>query len=345
MTRHARLTPKSAGFSMPAEWAPHARTWMMWPSRPEVWDDMAATCRAYTAVAHAIRDCEPLTMLVRPEDAATARAMLGADIDLLEAPIDDSWARDAGPCFLVNAAGERAGVSFRFNAWGGKYHPHDGDDAAGSVILDAAGVRAFASDLVAEGGGIAVDGEGTILTTESCFPNANRNPDWTRDAIESELKEMLGGDKVIWLPGNALETETDGHVDGIAAFVAPGVVMVEALTPDAGEWHRIAEDNIAALTGQTDARGRPITLVRIPEASDADSGGHDDRFCRSYVNSYICNDAVIMPEYGIRTDDEVREIFEGLFPARRILGVPVSAIAIGGGGIHCITQQEPAGRG
>lgn len=333
-------TPKQAGYRMPAEWTPHERTWMMWPCRAEVWDDMAETRRAYAAVAHAIRQFEPVAMLVRPEDRADAADLLGADVDLVEHGIDDSWARDAGPCFLTDGAGRRAGVSFRFNAWGGKYHPYDGDDAAAEAILDHAGVPAFRSDLVAEGGGIAVDGDGTILTTESCFPNANRNPDWSREAIERELMEMLGGDKVIWLPGNEFETETDGHVDGIAAFLAPGLVLVEGAGAADHPFHAVNRANIAALEGQTDAAGRPIRLVEIPDAVEAEDP--HDRFCRSYVNSYLCNGGVIMPHYGVRADGLVQEVFEEHLPGRRIVQVPIGAIAIGGGGIHCITQQEPA---
>lgn len=334
-----RKTPKNAGFFMPAEYAPHLRTWMMWPSRSEVWNDMAATRANYAAVAHAVRDFEPLTMLVRPEDIAAARSLLGADIEILEAPIDDSWARDAGPNFLIDGKGNRAGAVFRFNAWGGKYHPFDGDDAAAGLILDAAGLPVYSSQLIAEGGGISVDGEGTILTTETCFPNRNRNPGWSRGAIEAELKEMLGGEKVIWLPGIAEEVETDGHVDGIAAFVAPGVVLMESAGSPDGEWHHQLKANIAAMTGQTDAKGRSIELHFIPAADDAESDC--DKFCRSYINSYIVNGGVVMPKYGIRADDEVREVFEGLFPDRRVAMVPIPEIAIGGGGIHCITQQEP----
>ncbi|WP_264210179.1 agmatine deiminase family protein [Leisingera thetidis] len=333
-------TPKSAGFRMPAEWAPHQRTWMMWPTREGFWPDMAGTRRNYAAVAHAIRDFEPLAMLARPEDAAEAKSLLGSDIDILTSPIDDSWARDAGPCFLTDGKGGRAGVSFGFNAWGGKYQPFDGDDAAADAILNASGVPIFHSGLIAEGGGVSVDGEGTILTTESCFPNANRNPGWSRARIEQELKAMLGGDKVIWLPGNAQETETDGHVDGIAAFVAPGVVLIEAEGPADHDWHGINAANIQAMEGQTDAQGRAITLVKIPDAASAVSD--DPRFCRSYVNSYICNGGVVMPEYGIREDGLVREVYQELFPGRRVAQVPIPAIAIGGGGIHCITQQEPA---
>lgn len=336
-------TPRTAGYHMPAEWTPHARTWMMWPCRDKVWPDIVATRKNYAAVAHAIRDCEPLTMLVRPQDRNGARDLLGEDIDLLEFPINDSWARDAGPCFLVNSAGERAGVSFRFNAWGDKYWPYDGDDAAADAILTAAGVKKFHSDLVAEGGGVSVDGQGTILTTDSCFPNANRNPDWTRDQIETELKDMLGGDKVIWLPGNVEETETDGHVDGTAVFVAPGVVVMEAEGPADHPWRDINRANLRAMEGQTDATGAPLRIVTLPEAADAESGGYDDIFCRSYVNAYLCNGAVIMPEYGVPTDEYVRDVFQDLCPNRRIIGVPIAHIAVGGGGIHCITQQEPVG--
>lgn len=336
----ATKSPKQSGFRMPAEWTTHERTWMMWPSRAEVWDNMDRTRRNYVDVAHAIRAFEPLTMLVRPEDADNAISLLGSDIEILESPINDSWARDAGPCFLVDGKGGRAGVSFRFNAWGGKYTPFDGDDAASGGILDAAGVPAFHSTLFAEGGGVSVDGEGTILTTGSCFPNSNRNPEWTKDRIETELKEMLGGEKVIWLPGNIEETETDGHVDGIATFVAPGVVLIEGEGPQDHPWHKINVANVEAMAGQIDAQGRPIRLVKIPDAASAESDS--ERFCRSYVNSYICNGGIVMPKYGVREDDLVREIFEELFPERTISMVDISEIAIGGGGIHCITQQEPA---
>ena len=260
----------------------------------------------------------------------------------MEHPIDDSWARDTGPCFLVNSDGARAGISFRFNAWGGKYAPFDGDDTASGAILRATGLREFTSSLIAEGGGVSVDGDGTILTTLSCFPNANRNPDWTLDQIETELKDMLGGDKVIWLPGNLHERETDGHVDGIAAFLAPGLVLVKGEGPVDHDWYDINLANIAALEGQTDAKGRPLTVIRVPDAAKYVTDS--DRFCRSYVNSYICNGGLVMPKFGLREDDMVREIYEEYLPDRHVVQVDIPSIAIGGGGIHCITQQEPKGR-
>lgn len=332
-------TPKQDGFFMPAEWTPHKRTWMMWPCREEVWDDMDVTRANYVDVAHAIRQFEPLTMVVHPRDRAQALDMLGSDIQLLEHPIDDSWARDAGPNFLIDGQGNKAGSSFSFNAWGSKYDPYDGDDSVGAAILEAAGVKPYHSKLIAEGGGVSVDGEGTVLTTDTCFPNVNRNPGWSREEISEELKQMLGADKVIWLPGSELELETNGHVDGIAMFVAPGVVIVESAGPDGDEWDAIIEANNAALEGQTDAKGRPIRLVPLPYAS-GDYSDHE-MFCTSYVNSYLCNGGVIMPCYGIREDGLVAEIYQELFPERRVVQVPIPSIAIGGGGIHCITQQEP----
>lgn len=333
-------TPRQDGFKMPAEWARHERSWMMWPCRTEVWPDMAATRKDYTAVAHAIREFEPLTMAVNPEDKAEARSMLGGDIDIAVVPLDDSWARDAGPCFLVDDRGNRAGVSFRFNAWGGKYDPYEHDDAFSDFVVSEAGVRQYHSRLTAEGGGISVDGEGTILTTESCFPNSNRNPDWSRTEIETELLDMLGGEKVIWLPGNAEETETDGHVDGIAMFVRPGVVLIEAAGAPGDAYHDIMKANINAMENQLDAKGRNIELVTIPEAYEAVACG--EMFCRSYVNSYLVNGGIIMPCYGVDTDNTAREIFEALFPERQIAQVMINNIALGGGGIHCITQQQAA---
>ncbi|WP_420731171.1 agmatine deiminase family protein [Hwanghaeella sp. 1Z406] len=332
-------TPAECGFYMPAEWAPHDGCWMMWPCRQEVWSDIEAVKQDYVAIAHAIARFEPVTMAVPPGTVKDARNRLGSDITLAEIPIDDSWARDAGPCFLVDGKGNRAGVNFTFNAWGETYHPYDSDNAFSEFVLSKTGARQFHSKLIAEGGGICVDGEGTLLTTETCFPNANRNPDWSRDEIEAELKAMLGVKKVIWLPGNELETETNGHIDGIAMFVAPGQVLIEDGDEPGDPWGEIKRANIAALDGQTDAQGRSIHMTLIPEALEAESDS--DKFCRSYLNGYIANGGFIMPRYGIPADDVAREVFEDVMFGREIVAVSVDALATGGGGIHCITQQVP----
>ena len=328
------------GFFMPAEWAPHERCWMMWPCREEVWDDIEATRFAYATVARAIRLFEPVTMIARPEHVTGAREMLGPAIDVLAAPIDDSWARDAGPCFLIDSKGSLAGVDFRFNAWGSKYVPYDADNAIAARILNESGATRIYSPLVAEGGGITVDGEGTVITTESCFPNANRNPDWSHDEIEAELRRALGATKVIWIPGDPLETETDGHVDGIAMFVAPGKVICEVTPDPAAPHYAIGQENLRALEAATDARGRSLEVIVIEEAADAENDS--DRYCRSYVNSYLANGGLVMPLYGVDADRTAYETFAHAFPGRRIVPVAIDDIAIGGGGIHCITQQQPA---
>ncbi|MEM9387324.1 MAG: agmatine deiminase family protein [Pseudomonadota bacterium] len=327
-------------YRMPAEWETHDRCWMAWPSREGLWEDPEATRQAYARVAHAIAEYEPVSMLVPPHLAASARNYLGSDITLLAVPIDDSWCRDSGPNFVHGDDGSLAGVSFTFNAWGGKYHPHDQDALMAERILASLDLPVIRSDLVAEGGGLCVDGEGTLLTTDSCFPNANRNPDWTREQIEAELMTRLGVERVLWLPGDALDQETDGHVDGVAAFSAPGKIIVES-TDDPADPRKAYFDTLhAALDQQTDAKGRPFELLPLPEASEDCIIG--DRFCLSYVNFYLANGAVIAPSYGIATDDAVRERLSDYFPGRAVKMVSIDAIAVGGGGIHCITQQQPA---
>jgi agmatine deiminase len=312
---------------------------MAWPCRAGLWDDPEAVAREYADVANAIARFEPVNMLVPPGKTKQARALLAEQVSLIEMPIDDSWTRDSGPNFLVNANGELAGSTWTFNAWGGKYEPCDQDARMGSRILRLAGAREFSSDLVAEGGGVTVDGEGTVITTESCFPNANRNPGLSKAAIDSELCRTLGARKVIWLPGDPEERETDGHVDGIAAFIEPGRVLVE-ISPDPNVSHyQVGQRNLAALRGQTDARGRRLEIELIHE------GYYHPEFwsreCRSYVNSYLANGAVIVPGYDCDRDAAAVQTYQRLYPDRVIVQVQINNIALGGGGIHCITQQQP----
>ena len=207
-------------------------------------------------------------------------------------------------------------------------------------ILEQVGVPCIPSELVAEGGGLCVDGEGSLLTTNTCFPNANRNPDWSIEEIEAELKHRLGVEKVLWLPGDPLDYETDGHVDGIATFARPGVVIVGS-AQDGDDSCKTFFDSVRRVLEQsTDAQDRCFELLELPEAPEAVMRG--DRFCLSYVNFYFANDAIIAPAYGIGMDGEVRDRLQSYFPDREIAMVPIADIAEGGGGIHCITQQQPA---
>jgi len=277
-------------------------------------------------------------MLVPARKLDAARALLGAGIEIVEMEIDDSWARDSGPNFLVGGCGP-AGSTWTFNSWGGKHLPYDQDALMGRRILERAGARIFSSSLVAEGGGVTVDGEGTIITTESCFLNANRNPGWSRREVEAELCRTLGATKVIWLPGDPDEKETDGHVDGIAAFIEPGRVLVEINRDKTDPHYPVGVRNTEALKRQVDARGRRLELEFIQEGVY-----HEDRWnggCSSYINSYLANGAVIVPAYGYDRDPEAVETYRNLYPDREIVQVPVHHIAQGGGAIHCITQQQP----
>lgn len=331
--------PADFGFYMPAEWTPHSCTWMAWPCRDGLWPDYAAAQQGYADVANAIAAFEPVKMLAPAEKLAAARAYLTDNVELIEMPIDDSWARDSGPNFLVNDKGELAGSVWQFNAWGGKYSPFDQDALMGERILELAGARQFHSTLFAEGGGISVDGEGTVITTDSCFPNKNRNPDWSKEQIEAELCRTLGAEKVIWLPGDVDETETDGHVDGAAAFVKPGVVLIE-VNPDSTDPHyEVTQENLEAMRNQVDAKGRAIEIEFINEASY--KPGEWNEGCSSYVNSYLCNGAVIVPGYDFQRDEEAVATYQRLYPDREIVQVQINSIAVGGGGVHCITQQQP----
>jgi agmatine deiminase len=331
--------PRSFGFFMPGEWTEHACCWMAWPCRAGMWGDSLATQKAYADVANTIAGFEPVKMLVPPHKMESARSLLGPGVEIIDLSIDDSWTRDSGPNFLINDSGDVAGSTWVFNAWGNKYQPFDQDALMGARILQLAGVRSFASALVAEGGGVTVDGEGTVITTETCLLNKNRNPRWSRKQVEAELCRTLGATKVIWLPGDPNDHETDGHVDGIAAFIEPGRVLLE-INPDQTDPHRyVGEINLAALKNQKDARGRKLQIDFIHEGIYHDgvwNGG-----CSSYVNSYLANGAVIVPGYGYDRDAAAVETYRNLYPDRKVVQVQINDIATGGGGVHCITQQQP----
>lgn len=330
--------PRDFGQYMPGEWTRHSCCWMAWPCRDGLWADADATMRDYANVASAIANYEPVKMLVPSRKLDEARRYLGDGVEIVEMPIDDSWARDSGPNFLIG--GDRlAGSDWVFNAWGEKYEPYGDDAQMGKRILERAGAIRYPSWLVAEGGGVTVDGEGTVITTESCFLNSNRNPGRTRKEVENELCRTLGAMKVIWIPGDVEETETDGHVDGIAAFIEPGRVLVE-VNPDKTDPHfAVGKVNSEVLASQTDAKGRKLELEFIDEGiyhEDVWNGG-----CSSYINSYLANGAVIVPGYGYDRDHSAVDTYQRLYPDREVVQVAIHSLSLGGGGVHCVTQQQP----
>jgi agmatine deiminase len=326
---------------MPAEFERHAATWMAWPSRPAIWGDYFEEVKSdYARLARTIAQFEPLRMVAAPPDAEEARTVCGPAVSVVELPIDDSWARDSGPIFLVDPDGALAASAWRFTAWGHKYHPHDQDALLGRRIAAYLDVPLVTSELALEGGAILVDGEGTLVTTETCLLNANRNPGLSRGEVDAELKRVFGVRKIIWLPGDPLETETNGHIDGLMAFTAPGRALLEVNPDTADPRFEILRENRRALELATDARGRRFEILPIVEADRSTEIG--ERYCRSYVNFCIVNGAVIAPAYQRASDDEVAAVLGAAFPDRRIVMLPIGRIATGGGGFHCVTQQQPA---
>jgi agmatine deiminase len=341
----AERAPVDEGFFMPAEWAPHERCWMAWPCRESLWaDGLDAARGAYAAVARAIAGFEPVTMLANPNELAEAEARCGAAVTCQAMPLDDSWMRDSGPSFVIDGRGGLAGVDWRFNAWGGKFHPHDQDALVAGRLLERLAVRRYAAPLVLEGGSIHVDGEGTLLTSEECLLHPNRNPDLDRAAIEDLLRRYLGVEGFIWLGQGLDKDETDGHIDNIACFVRPGVVMAVTCDDPADPNHAILADNLARLRKARDARGRALEIIELPlprEPRYLDGPGDGQRLALSYVNFYIANGGIVMESFGDASDAQAREIVSKAFPDRQVVQLPALDILAGGGGIHCITQQQP----
>jgi len=337
----AAKTPKQAGFHMPPEWRRHERTWMAWPCRVPLWNGGIEAARiAYAEVARAIASAEPVTMLADPADLAAAQALCGPTVTVEAMPLDDSWMRDFGPTFLIDGAGVVAGADWQFNAWGSKYPDYARDAAVAKTTLERLHLPGFAAPFVLEGGSIHVDGDGTVLTSEQCLLNENRNPALDRSAIEWNLREWLGAETIVWL-GQGLENDgTDGHIDNLACFARPGLVLALTEPDPADANHRPLADNLARLRHARDARGRPFEIVEIAEPAPRDSAG--GRLALSYINFYLANGAVVMPGFDDPQDEPARETLARVFPDRRISQVPVLDILQGGGGIHCITQQQPA---
>jgi agmatine deiminase len=344
---------------MPAEWAQHEACLMAWPTRTrtELWGKAYPEAQAeYAAVAAAISRFEPVIMVAMPGQGDEARAACAQvvsqveaasqagthGIEVIELPIDDSWLRDSGPIF-VTGDGERKGVDFAFNSWGEKYLPYDKDAAVTELLLKHLDVARTPSDMVLEGGSISVDGEGTLITTEQCLLHPNRNPGMTRDQIEAELKDKLGVTTVIWLPyGHFDDRDTDGHVDGVCVFIGPGRVLVQSCEDkDMPDYERMAA-NIEVLRNATDAKGRKIEIVEIPQMPWVEVAGEETSV--GYVNFYLANGGVVVPISGVPDDDQrALDTIRKALPEHDVVGVLAKAIAHGGGGIHCITQQVPAG--
>ncbi|HJS96954.1 MAG TPA: agmatine deiminase family protein [Solirubrobacteraceae bacterium] len=339
-----KATARALGMAMPAEWAEHELTLMAWPARLELWGEGLAEAKAeYAAVARAIAAFEPVLMVAPEGSAPEVRDACGSGIRAIELPIDDSWMRDSGPIFVTGPDGRRAGVDFRFNGWGEKFAPYDRDDAMNEPLLAHLGIDRLPADLVLEGGSISVDGEGTLIATEQCLLHPSRNPQLTQTDIEERLRETLGIETVIWIGNGLLEDhDTDGHVDNVAQFVAPGVVLAQTVDDPSDPNHEPMAENAERLRAARDARGRPLEVIEIGVLPRTTVRGEPGVV--PYVNLYVANGVVVVPTCGDDPDRDVEVLARlgTVYAGREVVGVPGRTLAEGGGGVHCITQQVPA---
>jgi agmatine deiminase len=356
-------TPSADGYRMPGEFEPHAGCWMAWPQRPDNWRAGAKPAQlTYAAVAEAINATDPVTMAVSDAQFENARALLSPSIRVVEMSTDDGWMRDIGPTFVTSASGGRRGVDWRFNAWGGLdgglYATWEHDDRVARKVLEIEGADRYAAPIVLEGGSIHVDGEGTVLTTEECLLHPNRNPAHTREQLEEILCAYLGAQQVIWLGHGVFNDETDGHIDNLACFVRPGVVLLTWTDDESDPQCEISRDALRRLEVATDARGRQLEVVRIPAPGPLTINAQESagvqavagtmprrpgaRLAGSYVNFYLGTSRIVFPLLDERTDDLAADVLRKCFPEREVVGVPAREILLGGGNIHCITQQVPA---
>jgi agmatine deiminase len=364
MTNLLPTTPREDGFYMPAEYAPHERTWMLWPERSDNWRLGAKPAqKAFAVVASAISKLEPVTMGVNLRQYQNARHMLPSSVRVVELSNNDAWMRDCGPTFVIDGRGALRGVDWDFNAWGGLtgglYFPWDLDDAVPQKVLELEGLDRYKAPLVLEGGSIHVDGEGTLITTEECLLNPNRNPGLSREEIEDYLEAYTNVSKIIWLGRGVYNDETNGHIDNLACFLRPGLVAVSWTEDRHDPQYEISKDAIARLSKASDARGRKLEVLKLhqpepvlltaEEAAGVDSvagtlpRNAGDRMAASYVNFYFCNGGLIVPTFDDPHDHAVLRTLQKAMPWRKVIGVPAREILLGGGNIHCITQQQPKG--
>lgn len=362
------ITPSIDGYHMPGEFEPHEGCVMIWPVRPGSWPNGGAEAKeAFCRIAYAISQSEKVWMLCNHDHVNEVRTAFEkakiANAQILEIETDDAWARDVGPTCVVKKGQAVRGIDWCFNAWGGEtdglYAHWDKDNAAAAKICDALGIDCYdARDFVLEGGAIHSDGEGTVIVTEACLLSKGRNPKMSKADIENELKEYLGAEKIIWLPNGIYNDETNEHVDNVCAFVKPGEVVL-AWTEDVNDPQFLLScKDLAILERETDAKGRKFMVHKLPipkkpvciteeelegfvfeEGEDVREVG--ERLAASYVNFYISNGGVLVPQFGDENDGIAVEMLQKLFPDREVCPIYARPIIVGGGNIHCITQQIP----
>ncbi len=362
MTSPLTTLPAVDGYRMPAEFERHNKTWLLWPERADNWREQAQPAqRAFADVARAIAQFEPVTMGVNPGQYENARKTLSPSVQVEVIESNDAWMRDCGPMFIVHRNGAVRGIDWIFNAWGGLdaglYYPWELDDAVPQKVLAMERIERYRAPIVLEGGSIHVDGEGTLITTEECLLNPNRNPGLGRVELEHVLQNYLNVTKIIWLGRGVYNDETSGHVDNLCCFLEPGVVTLTWTDDRSDPQYEVSLDALERLESSTDSKGRNLIIHKVHQPSpmtitDDEARGvkilpgskprqAGDRMAASYINFYLCNGGAIVPLFNDPHDREALDTLQRLMPDRKVVGVPAREILLGGGNIHCITQQQP----
>jgi agmatine deiminase len=355
--------PSEDGFWMPGEYELHEKTWLLWPERPDNWREGAAPAQnAFVEVARAISQFEPVCIGVNPSQYDLARKLLPPQVRVLTIENDDAWMRDCGPTFVVNNSGKVRGVDWIFNAWGGiesgLYSEWERDDSVPQQVLLAEKIERYKAPIVLEGGSIHVDGQGTLITTEECLLNPNRNPGLAKQDIERVLSNYLNVNTFIWLKKGVYNDETSGHVDNLCCFLKPGEVAL-SWTEDVNDpQYEISRDALECIQQTVDAQGRNLKVHKIHQPTPVIMTEHEalgvvpipgtkprlpgERMAASYINFYFCNGGALVPTFNDPQDQKALSTLQNLMPDRKVVGVPAREILLGGGNIHCITQQQPA---
>lgn len=336
----------SNNFYMPAEWEQHERTLMEWPVKSAMVfpKNHQVVIQGYADVANAIVEFEPVTLLVNKDTYEEAKKLCNSKVELLLIEHNDAWCRDNGPTFVWNQEKERKGIDWIFNAWGERFHPYDLDQKVASDILGHFQIETIKADFVLEGGSIHVDGEGTLLTTKECLLNENRNPSLSQEELELKLKNYLGISQIIWLNRGLSGDETDGHVDNVACFAKPGVIVIQACHDSKNSNYEFSQENLEILRNSRDAKGRKLEIIELPQPPERMYEGVP--LTLSYLNYYLVNGGLILPVFGgdaSECDKKAVQILQEVYPDRKIVTVDGMALITEGGNVHCITQQMPKG--
>lgn len=363
MSRIFKSSPLNDGFRMPGEFERHFGTWMLWPERSDIWRLGGKPAqKLFSVIANTLSRYEPVTVGVSYREYLHARSLLSADIRVVEMSFNDAWIRDCGPICVVNDVTKIIrGTDWEFNAWGGlnggHYFPWDKDNLIARKVAEIERLDLYRTSIILEGGSIHVDGQGTLITTEECLLNPNRNSMLTKTEIEVALKSFLGVEKIIWLKMGVYLDETSGHVDNLCCFVKPSVIALTWTDDQKDPQYEISHNAYEILKNSTDAKGRSFTVEKIrqpnptfitkEESADLDQieGSYlrlaGDRLAASYINYYVCNGGVIVPMFNDPQDLPALEKIQLLYPTRKVIGLPTREILLGGGNIHCVTQQIP----